>query len=108
MEFNAEERATINTLRIKNWIICELEASLILFYTGISRESAYIIADQSNNMVSGDIDSVEAMHALKREAVRMKECILKGDRFLFSQPSRIDSTTPAKLCLDRAMEKAGD
>jgi D-glycero-alpha-D-manno-heptose-7-phosphate kinase len=79
MEFNADERATINPLRIKNWIICELEASLILFYTGISRESANIIADQSNNMASGDVDSIEAMHALKREAVRMKECILKGD-----------------------------
>lgn len=76
MEFYAGERAIINPLRIKNWIICELEASLVLFYTGVSRESAKIIADQSNKVKSG---SVEAMHGIKKEALIMKECLLKGD-----------------------------
>lgn len=79
MEFYADERAVINPLRIKNWIICELEASLLLFYTGVSRESAKIIADQSNNVKSGLADAVEAMHGIKKEALTMKECILRGD-----------------------------
>lgn len=79
MEFSAEERVLINPLRIKNWIACELEASLVLFYTGVSRESATIIADQSRNMSSGDSGAVEAMHGLKQEALTMKECLLKGD-----------------------------
>jgi D-glycero-alpha-D-manno-heptose-7-phosphate kinase len=79
MEFYAENRAVINPLRVKNWIICELEASLVLFYTGVSRESAKIIADQSNNMTVGTLDAIEAMHEIKREALIMKECLLKGD-----------------------------
>ncbi|MBJ7308738.1 dehydrogenase [Rugamonas sp. CCM 8940] len=79
MEFSAQERVLINPLRIKNWIACELEASLVLFYTGVSRESATIIADQSRNMSSGDSGAVEAMHGLKQEALTMKECLLKGD-----------------------------
>lgn len=79
MEFYEDDRAIINPLRIKNWIICELEASLILFFTGVSRESAKIIADQSNNVQAGVIDALEAMHAIKREALGMKECLLKGD-----------------------------
>lgn len=79
MEFYAEERAVINPLRIKNWIICELEASLLLFYTGVSRESAKIIADQSNNVKSGSVDALEAMHGIKQEALIMKECLLRGD-----------------------------
>ena len=79
MEFYAEQRAVINPLRVKNWIICELEASLLLFYTGVSRESAGIIAEQSNNVRNDVPEAVEAMHGIKRESVVMKECLLKGD-----------------------------
>jgi len=79
MEFYAEERAVINPLRIKNWIICELEASLVLFYTGVSRESSKIIAEQSRNVQAGSVDAIEAMHGMKREALVLKECLLKGD-----------------------------
>ena len=79
MEFYADERAVINPLRIKNWILCELEASLVLYFTGVSRESAHIIADQSNNIKSGAADALEAMHGIKHEALTMKECLLRGD-----------------------------
>lgn len=79
MEFYKDNRALVNPLRIKRWIMCELEASLILFYTGVSRESAKIIADQSSNVKAGATDTIDAMHGIKREALVMKECILKGD-----------------------------
>ena len=51
----------------------------MLFFTGVSRESAKIIADQSNNVKSGSLDALEAMHGLKHEALVMKECLLRGD-----------------------------
>ena len=79
MEFYADDRAIINSLRVKSWIICELEASLVLFYTGVSRESAKIIADQSSKVQAGIEETTEAMHDIKREALLMKECLLKGD-----------------------------
>lgn len=79
MEFYAEGRTIVNPLRVKTWILCELEASLVLFYTGVSRESAKIISDQSNNLKQGHVDALEAMHGIKREASVMKECLLKGD-----------------------------
>ncbi len=79
MEFYADDRAVINPLRIKNWIVCELEASLVLYYTGVSRESAKIIADQSRNVNSGSVDALEAMHGIKHEALDMKEHLLRGD-----------------------------
>ena len=79
MEFYGDNRTVINPLRIKNWIICELEASLLLFYTGVSRESAKIIEAQTANITAGYLDSVEAMHSLKDEALVMKEHLLRGD-----------------------------
>jgi D-glycero-alpha-D-manno-heptose-7-phosphate kinase len=79
MEFYANDRTVINPLHVKSWIICELEASMLLFYTGVSRESATIIADQSSNVKYGAIEAIEAMHGMKREALVMRECLLKGD-----------------------------
>jgi D-glycero-alpha-D-manno-heptose-7-phosphate kinase len=79
MEFYADNHAVINPLRIKDWILSELEASLLLYYTGVSRESAKIISAQSTNIKSGNIAATDAMHGIKREALKMKECILRGD-----------------------------
>ena len=79
IEFHAGDRTVVNPLRIRSWIICELEASLVLFHTGASRESSRIIASQSRGVSSGDAGVLEAMHAVKREASVMKEYLIRGD-----------------------------
>ncbi|CAM8401115.1 COG2605 Predicted kinase related to galactokinase and mevalonate kinase [Candidatus Methylopumilus universalis] len=79
MEFNVGGKAIINPLKIKDWVLCELEASLLLFSTDISRDSAKIILDQTKNIESGSKKTIDAMHLVKKEAVIMKECLLKGD-----------------------------
>ena len=84
MEFYNEERVIVNPLRLKRWIRNELEASLVLFYTGVSRESASIIDEQIKHTKSGNRKSIESMHELKNQAVLMKEALLKGDFKSFS------------------------
>ena len=79
IEFNADDHVLVNPLRVKNWIISELEASLVLFYTGQSRESANIIDEQSKNVKIGKEKSIDALHQLKIEAIRTKESLLKGE-----------------------------
>ncbi len=79
MEFGREGQVLVNPLRIQTSVISELEASLLLFYTGSSRASANIIAEQSKNVETGNQQAIEAMHRLKQEAVRMKEALLRGD-----------------------------
>jgi D-glycero-alpha-D-manno-heptose-7-phosphate kinase len=79
MEFYGGGRTVVNPLRVKPWVVSELEASIVLFYTGVSRESARIISDQSSGIAAGRADSLAAMHGLKLEAQTMKECVLRGD-----------------------------
>lgn len=79
MEFRANDAVIVNPLRIKQAVINELEAQTILCFTGVSRESAAIIAEQVSNVTGGSARSIEAMHALKQAALSMKEALLKGD-----------------------------
>ncbi len=79
MEFNANNHVIVNPLRIKNWIISELESSIVLFYTGVSRESAAIVDQQSKNVTDRDAVAIQALHEVKAEAATMKECLLRGN-----------------------------
>ena len=80
MEFYAGDRVVVNPLRIKNWILSELEACTILCHTGQSRSSAVIIEEQMRNLSSTtSSEVVEAMHRVKQEALHMKESLLRGD-----------------------------
>ena len=79
IEFYENERVIVNPLRIKNWILNELENSLILYYTGTSRDSSKIIDEQVKNAKEKNKASMVGMHELKKSAYIMKECLLKAD-----------------------------
>lgn len=85
MEFYKEDRVIVNPLRVKNWILDELETSMVLYFTGISRESAKIIEEQSKNVQQKNRKSLAAMHELKADALVMKEALLKGDMDTFAR-----------------------
>ena len=79
MEFYENDRVIVNPLRIKSWILDELETSMVLYFTGVSRESAKIIDEQARNVAENKQTSIDAMHQLKADALVMKEALLKGE-----------------------------
>jgi D-glycero-alpha-D-manno-heptose-7-phosphate kinase len=79
MEFHQNGTVIVNPLRIKRWIIDELEASTLLYFTGRSRSSAAIIEEQMDNTEKGNQQAIEAMHKIKQTAIDTKQALLKGD-----------------------------
>jgi D-glycero-alpha-D-manno-heptose-7-phosphate kinase len=78
MEFYDQGKVIVNPLRVKQQYLFELENNLLLYYTATSRESAKIIAKQSQNVIDKKESSIEAMHQLKQQSQRMKEALLRG------------------------------
>ena len=79
IEFLQNDMAIVNPLKIKRWIVDELEASMLLYFTGRSRTSADIINEQKKNTQGGNTQAIEAMHKIKQSAIDMKLALLKGD-----------------------------
>lgn len=84
MEFLKEDLVIVNPLKIKRWIVDELEASIVLYFTGASRSSAKIINEQKENTSKGNNEAIEAMHKIKQSAIDMKLALLKGDMRAFA------------------------
>ncbi|NNE47325.1 MAG: GHMP kinase [Rhodothermales bacterium] len=77
MEFKRSE-TLVNPLRIPPEWISELEYSLVLAYTGKSRLSSDIIADQVKNYADKSSDAVDAVTETKALAEEMKRLLLLG------------------------------
>ena len=85
IEFYKDDRVIVNPLRMKRWIVDELEASMVLYYTGESRTSDRIIREQQENTRKGKQLQIEATHKIKQSSFVMKEYLLKGDLINFSK-----------------------
>jgi D-glycero-alpha-D-manno-heptose-7-phosphate kinase len=83
IEFESGDRVIVNPLRVAPAVLNELETSMVVCFTGISRRSEEIIVEQQRGMTEGVGDTSEgnvmdSLHQLKRDAVEMKEALLRG------------------------------
>ena len=79
IEFLAQDRVIVNPLRIARGCLNELETSLVTCFTGVSRRSEPIIAEQQRRMVTPTADSLASLHQLKSDAIEMKQALLRGE-----------------------------
>lgn len=77
MEFYDQKKVIVNPLRIRNWIVSELEARMVLYFTNITREAKDIEEHKKGKL--GNEKSLKAMHSIKQDAIDMKEALFKAD-----------------------------
>jgi len=69
----------VNSLRVRGPILRSLEAKLMLYYTGVSRDSGAIIESQIRQQEEDTTDALKALHRVKANVALMKSALLKGD-----------------------------
>lgn len=69
----------VNPLRLRRAVLNEFESSLVICFSGQSRQSANIIAQQVGGISRLDDATMEAMHTIKEYALDMKARIISGD-----------------------------
>ena len=77
------DKVVVNPLRLDPATLHELHYSLILCYTGHTRQSAGIIDNQMQHVEDGDRKAVNATHALKDLCIEMKNALLQGELATF-------------------------
>jgi D-glycero-alpha-D-manno-heptose-7-phosphate kinase len=79
------KRVVVNPLRMREEVVHELELSLMLCFTGITRASSRVIDDQFGRMMSGSADTLAGLQAQKELAVAMKSALLCGELHEFGE-----------------------
>jgi len=97
METTENGRVVVNPLRVRPEVQSELEASMLLYFGGVSRDSASVIAEQQRHVVRGDEEALEATHAIRRESQLMKDHLLTGDAPAFAECIRQGWAAKKKL-----------
>lgn len=78
-EHQSGANVSVERLALSEDIIRELEASILLFFTGIRRNSEGILTEQAENVRSGLTQQIQATHRVRDEAWVMRNSLLSGD-----------------------------
>jgi D-glycero-alpha-D-manno-heptose-7-phosphate kinase len=79
IEFLPDKRVIVSPLRVNDAIYHELETSMVVCFTGVSRASADIITEQVRHIGEPSSAAMQNMHQIKQDATEMKDALLRGE-----------------------------
>ncbi len=79
IEFLANDRVIVNPLRVSDSARNEFESSLVICFSGRSRDASEVIEQQTAGMMDHSIRALAALDRLKADAIEMKNALLAGD-----------------------------
>ena len=108
IEFSKSD-VIVHPLKLKKWFQSELESSIVMHFTGKSRESASIIRDQIKLSQFENSDSIKNLHFLKKISYEMKtallKCSLKDIFKLLNHSWDYKKNTSSKISNDQIKER---
>jgi len=85
IEFHTDGRVVVNPLRIERDIINDLEAHLLLCYTGKVRPDLGLVAQEMRYCREGRPSTIDGMQGLYQLVFEMKEALLRGRLHRFGE-----------------------
>lgn len=108
IEFLQNDRTIVNPLRVHRDTLLEWEASLVICFSGQSRESATIISQQVESLGGPKAPAMDAMHDIKSFAVEMKNLFLEGrvkEAAIILQKSWLAKKQTSKAISNQAIDR---
>jgi D-glycero-alpha-D-manno-heptose-7-phosphate kinase len=82
-EIDRSGAVTVTPLDLSTDTLAELEASILMFYTGITRSASSVLIKQQKAIKSGE--AVEKMHQIKELGIESRDALVKGDLTRFGE-----------------------
>jgi D-glycero-alpha-D-manno-heptose-7-phosphate kinase len=79
LEIDTNGRVAVTPLRVSQHVVEELRSCVLLFYTGIERESADLLSQQEADTRQGKPAVLDSLHQVKRIGLRIKAALEEGD-----------------------------
>ena len=76
-EIDRQGAVTVEPLHLPVATVAELEAGILMFYTGITRSASSVLSKQQQAIDHGD--AVEKMHLIKELGLRSRDALVRGD-----------------------------
>jgi D-glycero-alpha-D-manno-heptose-7-phosphate kinase len=84
IEFNSNGSVVVHPLNLPTALIAELEANLMLFYTGDQRSASAVLADQNQNVAS-DQKKFETLQKMVELAYELRDKLAASDLIGFAE-----------------------
>ncbi len=83
LDISTDGAVTVSNLVVSNHTMEELRGSLLVFFTGIERESFDILSQQESDTERGETEVIDSLHEVKRLGLLIKDALQRGelDRF---------------------------
>ena len=82
-EIDRDGTATVHPLNLSAGTLAELEASILMFYTGITRSSASVLSKQQKAIKDGA--ATDKMHQIKDLGLQSRDALVNGDLARFGE-----------------------
>ncbi|MBP6217214.1 MAG: hypothetical protein KA436_01355 [Oligoflexales bacterium] len=79
LTLNREGEVKVETIDLPEQTTKRLETNLLIFYSGITRDSNEVLAEQSKSFKEKSKSQIDAMHEIQRIGFDSRDCLLSGD-----------------------------